>query len=75
MYSNSYLFGNFRNNDIPQKIINNYVINNNLEIKRNQLSSLVFNMEKNLIKLKYSVFLKITNFGDNFIIINDLKDD
>lgn len=73
MYCNGYLFGNFRENETQQKIIHKYIKNSSKEINRNHISCIFNNMHKKLIKEKYAFFLKIANFNDNFIIIDDLN--
>ena len=73
MYCNGYLFGNFRENETQHKIIHKYIKNGNKEIKRNHLSCIFNYLDKKLIKEKYSFFLKLNNFNDNFIIIDDFK--
>ena len=73
MYSNGYLFSNFRENNFRHNIIQKYVESNNNEIKRNHLSCIFNTFDKNLIKLKFSFFLKLINIHDNFIIVDDFK--
>ncbi len=73
MYCNSYLFGNFRDNEINHKITHKYIKNNNNEIKRSHLSCIFNSFDKNAIKSKYSFFFKLSNFPESFIIIDDFK--
>ena len=73
MNCGGYLFGNFRENESPHKIVHKFIKNNNNEIKRNHLSCIFNSLDKQLIKLRFSFFIKLNNFNNNFIIIDDLK--